>query len=395
LKKNKIFEGIRILDFSNVVSGPMATQILADQGADVIKVESPGTGDISRMIGANRNGFSSMFSVLNRNKRSIVINLKSIKGRAILDSLLSTTDVLVQNFRPGIMNKLGLGKEIIQKKFPQLIYVSISGFGETGPYSNRRVYDPVIQAISGYASTQNRKEPDLIKNLICDKTTALTTAQAISAALFARERDVNHVGESVDLSMLDVGLAFLWPDGMMNNTFLGDGITPMPPLSDIYQINETLDGHITYIVVSDAEWNGLCRALDLKSLSKNPKFIDIVHRLKNITELKSILKLEMSKWRTEEICIRLEEQDVPFAKINSLPEVIEDPQIAVNCSLETHVHPIAGKLQFPKHPVQFGNRSTELRQHAPKLGQHTSEILRELDFEDSEIGNLFAEEAVA
>ena len=204
---NNIFEGIRIIDFSNVVSGPMATQILADQGADVIKIETPGLGDISRMIGANRNGFSSMFTVLNRNKRSVVINLKSKKGLAVLDSLLDSADVLVQNFRPGVMEKLNLGRNEIRQRFPKLIYVSISGFGETGPYSGRRVYDPVIQAISGYASVQNSVQPDLVKNLICDKTTALTCAQAITASLFARERDEERKGTNIDLSMLVVSIS--------------------------------------------------------------------------------------------------------------------------------------------------------------------------------------------
>ena len=388
---NTLFEGIRIIDFSSVVSGPMATQILADQGADVIKIENPGMGDISRLIGANRNGFSSMFTVLNRNKRSVVINLKSKKGLAILDTLLATADVLVQNFRPGVMEKLKLGKSQLRKRFPRLIYVSISGFGESGPYSSRRVYDPVIQAISGYASVQNNNQPDLVKNLICDKTTALTCAQAISAALFERERDHKKSGTNIDLSMLDAGLAFLWPDGMMNDTLLGDGITPMPPLSDIYQINETKDGHITYIVVSDAEWSGLCNALEIAHLTSDPKFIDIVNRLKNISELKKILRLEISKWSTKDICERLDKEDVPFAKINTIKEVIKDPQIKQNGAILEHSHPTAGKLQFPKHPVRFENKTLEVRLHAPKLGQHTSEILRELDFSEADVEELIKE----
>ena len=391
---NTLFEGIRIIDFSNVVSGPMATQILADQGADVIKIETPGAGDVSRLIGANRNGFSSMFTVLNRNKRSVVINLKSKKGQAILDDLLTTADVLVQNFRPGVMEKLKLGKSEVRKRFPRLIYVSISGFGESGPYSGRRVYDPVIQAISGYAAVQNNNHPDLVKNLICDKTTALTCAQAISAALFARERDLEASGTSIDISMLDAGLAFLWPDGMMNDTLLGDEITPMPPLSDIYQINETKDGHVTYIVVSDAEWSGLCNALEISHLTSNPKFVDIVNRLKNISELKEILRLEMARWSTKDICERLDKEDVPFAKINTIKEVIEDPQIKENGAIVEHSHPSAGKLQFPKHPVHFENKTLEVRLHAPDLGQHTAEVLRELNFSKSEVNDLFNEGVV-
>ena len=227
-----------------------------------------------------------------------------------------------------------------------------------------------------------------------DKTTALTCAQAISAALFARERDPKKSGTDIDLSMLDAGLAFLWPDGMMNDTFLGDGITPMPPLSDIYQIDETKDGHITYIVVSDAEWSGLCKALKITHLTRDPKFNDIVNRLKNISELKGILRAEMSKWSTKEICERLDKEDVPFAKINTIKEVIEDPQIKQNGAIVEHSHPIAGKLQFPKHPVHFENKTLEVRLHAPDLGQHTAEVLRELNFCKSDVDDLFKEGVV-
>ena len=164
--------------------------------------------------------------------------------------------------------------------------------------------------------------------------------------------------------MLDAGLALFWPDGMMNDTLLGDGITPMPPLSDIYQINETKDGHITYIVVSDAEWSGLCNALELDHLILDPKFVDIVNRLQNISELKKILRLEISKWSTKDICERLDKEDVPFAKVNTIEEVIKDPQIKQNGGNLEHLHPIAGKLQFPKHPVHFENKTLEVRLQA-------------------------------
>ena len=199
--------GIRILDLSNVVSGPMAVQVLADQGADVIKVEQPGAGDTSRNMGAMRNGMGALFAILNRNKRSIVLDMQQAAAGEIMRELVRTCDVLVQNFRPGAMQRMGLDYPALRLINESIIYASISGFGQDGPYSNRRVYDPIIQGITGFVDTQtssNDANPQLIKNIVCDKATALTAAQAITAALFARERGQG--GQALEVAMVDVGL---------------------------------------------------------------------------------------------------------------------------------------------------------------------------------------------
>ena len=224
-------EGIRVIDLTTMVSGPLASSILGEQGAEVIKVEMPGTGDLIRHIGSSRGGLSAIFATLNRNKRSVVLNLREPRGRELLERLLEGADVFMQNFRPGVMAGMGFGEPELRRLNPELIYVSINGFGETGPYAQRRVYDIVIQALSGLAASQADPQtgtPDLVRNIVCDKVTAVSAAQAISAALFARERGAG--GQHVRLAMLDSTIAFLWPDGMQSLTYLGEGATPPAPL---------------------------------------------------------------------------------------------------------------------------------------------------------------------
>ena len=386
---NGALHGVRILDLSNVVSGPLAVQMLADQGADVIKVEQPGTGDIARLAGAQSGGVSSMFAVLNRNKRSIVLDMRVSEAKSIMIDLIETADVLVQNFRPGAMKRIGLDYDTLKGRFPKLIYVSISGFGADGPYAARRVYDPIIQAVTGFIATQKisgSKKPELIKNIVCDKATALTTAQAITAALFARERGQG--GQHVEIAMMDAGLAFLWPDGMWNDTFTSDDVPKTPPLSDIYRVTKTKDGYVTYLVVSDAEWQGMCKALGYESLGTAEKFKSLPDRLANIDELIAFLEAEIGKWDTTDICNELEKYEVPFARINELDEVASDPQIAHRRSIRKVDHPHGGPMQMPEPPARFEKTPSTFRHHAPMLGQHSKEILTEIGKEPDDIARL-------
>jgi len=388
--------GIRIIDLSNVVSGPMAVQVLADQGADVIKVEQPEGGDSSRNMGAMRNGMSAMFAVLNRNKRSIVLDMQRTEARDVLFGLVETADVLVQNFRPGAMERMGVDYPALKAINEALVYVSISGFGADGPYAGRRVYDPVIQGITGFVDSQTGTkddQPQLVKNILCDKATALTAAQAITAALFARERGGG--GQSLEVAMVDAGLAFLWPDGMWNNTLIGDDIRPMPSLSDIYRVTKTTDGHITYLTVSDSEWCGMCRAIGRAELGTDPKYANIIGRLENIDELIDMLDTEIAGWKTDEICARLDAEEVPFAKVNSLDEVHLDPQVAHRGSVLEVDHPTAGRMRMPQPSARFAATPSSIRYLAPTLGQHTDEILTELGRSVSTIAELRAAGAVA
>jgi crotonobetainyl-CoA:carnitine CoA-transferase CaiB-like acyl-CoA transferase len=386
---------VRIIDLSNVVSGPMAVQILADQGADVIKVEQPGAGDTSRNMGAMRSGMGAMFAILNRNKRSIVLDMQQPSAREAMLDLVKSADVIVQNFRPGAMERMGLGYASLKAINESLIYTSISGFGMEGPYSNRRVYDPIIQGITGFVDSQTGTKgaaPQLVKNLVCDKATAMSAAQAITAALYARTRGAG--GQAIDIAMVDVGLAFLWPDGMWNETLIGDDIRPMPSLSDIYRVTPTADGYITSLTVSDAEWCGMCRAINRAELGSDPKFVTVHDRIRNIDELVLLLNDEIRKWKTEEICTRLDAEDVPFAKINMLNEVHLDPQIVHRGSVVELEHPSVGRMRMPRPTAQFSATPSEIRYLAPTYGQHSDEVLTELGRDEATIAAMRAAGAV-
>ncbi|MFL2936836.1 MAG: CaiB/BaiF CoA transferase family protein [Myxococcota bacterium] len=238
-------DGIRVVDVSEVISGPLATMILADQGADVIKIEPPGHGEESRQLVNYRDGMAALFLNCNHGKRSIGVNLKSEKGLKIALDLIREADVFVQNWRPGAADRLGLGEEAIRKVNPDIVYASISGFGEDGPYADQRGYDPIFQCLTGYVSSQVNPEipmPDLVRNAVVDKATSYSLAQGITAALLARERGAD--GQHVDVKMLDAGLAFFWPDGMLRHSLVGGGIDHFVVPGERYQLMPTSDGQI-------------------------------------------------------------------------------------------------------------------------------------------------------
>ena len=385
-------EGIRVIDLTSMVSGPMATCVLGDQGAEVVKVEIPGTGDLIRHIGCARGGLSAIFTTLNRNKRSIVLNLRQPHGRELLHKLLAGADVLVQNFRPGVMHALGFGEAELRPRYPDLVYVSISGFGETGPYARRRVYDIIIQAISGMAASQADPKtgvPELVRNIVCDKVTAVTAAQAITSALFARERGAG--GQHVRLSMLDTAIAFLWPDTMQSYTFLGEGVTPPAPLAGLLSVRQTKDGHMTIFAISDAEFGGLCRALDCPELIDDPRFADVTLRTRNADLLAELLDRATGAHTTAELCARLEVEDVPHAAVTSLESLHRHPQVIENRLLVESEHPHAGRTRTPRPVASFEATPATLRRPAPALGEHTDELLAELGLPEGEIHELRAE----
>lgn len=387
--------GVRILDLSNVVSGPMAVQILADQGADVIKIEQPGVGDTARTMGGMRNGMGALFAVLNRNKRAIVLDLQQARAREVFLELVAGADVVVQNFRPGAMARLKIDYPDLRAVNENIIYAAVSGFGADGPYAKRRVYDPIIQAVTGFVGAQTPRggKADLVKNIVCDKATAQAAAQAITAALFARERGAG--GQALEIAMVDVGLSFLWPDGMWNETFLGDGVRPMPLLGDIYRVTQTRDGYITYLTVSDMEWRAMCRAIKREELGTDPRFAEISGRIANITEVVALLNAEIAKWDTDEICARLDAEDVPFAKINAVGDVHADPQIVHRGSLVEFDDPDFGRTRMPAPAARFTATPSSIRYRAPLMGEHTDEVLGELGYGEAQIAELKNAKVVA
>jgi crotonobetainyl-CoA:carnitine CoA-transferase CaiB-like acyl-CoA transferase len=372
-------DGVRIIDCSAVLSGPLATMLLADQGADVIKVEAPGLGDVLRLSPFSRGGLGAFFVNGNRGKRAITIDLQQPRGRELLLALVRDADVFVQNFRPGAVERLGIAEPDLRRTRPDLVYVSISGFGESGPYANRRVYDPVIQALTGSIAVQMHPrtgDRDLVRHVICDKASAWTAAQAISAALFARERGAG--GQHVRVAMLDAALSFFWPDGMMAHTLVGDGVAPGPTLYELYQLTETADGHLVYFAVTDAETHGLFRALRRPECCDDPRFRDLPARIANREALEALLREEFRKWPTRDILARLAAEALPAAPVLSLEEVIEDPQVRHNEILVERDHPSAGRIRQPRPPARFDRTPAEAGRLAPLPGEHTDEILAEL-----------------
>src|ERR1700732_546532 len=277
--------GYRIVDLTSNVSGPLGTMILADQGADVVKVEAPDSGDSTRSGANRRGGVSAGFLNNNRNKRSIVLDLKNPAALDTLKRLAAGADAFVQNFRPGVAERLGIGEAAIRGVAPNIVYVSISGFGEKGPYAQAPAYDPVIQGFSGLATVQagsDRARPRLLRTILPDKLTAITSSQAITAALLARERTGE--GQHVRLSMLEAVVAFLWASDMSGQTFVGDEPAEQEAASAIDLIYETADGYITAAVVTDRQWRGLTEALDKPQWLDDERFKTPALRQQNIDE---------------------------------------------------------------------------------------------------------------
>jgi crotonobetainyl-CoA:carnitine CoA-transferase CaiB-like acyl-CoA transferase len=382
-------EGIRIIDLTSQLSGPWATMILADQGADVVKVEMPGQGDHTRTAGNRRGGLSASFLNLNRNKRSIAIDLKSEQGRALLERLCAKADVLVQNFRPGVVERLGIDETAIRRVAPAIVYVSISGFGESGPYAAKPAYDPVVQALSGLTSVQagsDSERPRLIRTVLPDKLTAVTAAQAIASALVYRFRTGK--GQHVRLSMLDAVTAFLWASDMGAYTFVGHAASTRAAASFIDLIYETADGFITVAVMSDKEWAALTRALQRPEWLEDPRFKTPALRDQNINDRLAMTQ-EVLKTRSSEAWLRrLEAEQVPCAPVLTRSQAIAHPQILASGILLQSEHPFAGTLRQARAAARFSETPTSLRRGAPRLGEHTEEVLREVGLADDEIDRL-------
>ena len=371
-------DGIRIVDLTSMISGPVATMMLADQGADVIKVE-PLAGDLVRFMGPNREGLTSGFISANRSKRSLAVDLKTPEGMEVLRKLIATADVFVQNFRPGAIDRMGLGESVVRGIRDDIVYVSISGFGETGPYAHKRVYDPVIQALSGLADIQKDGEtgrPKMIRTIIPDKTTAVTAAQAITAALLARARGQG--GQHVKLAMLDTMVAYLWPEGMSGYTFIGREVKAARAQFAQDLIFQTTDGFITAGAVSDAEWQGMCRALEREAWLEDPRFRTANDRIVNVRERLAMTAEVLATRSSAEWLERLDAEGVPCAPVLERQEVFEHEQVRVNDMILEQDHPVAGRIRQPRPAARFDRTPAAIRRHAPTLGEHSDEILTEL-----------------
>ena len=392
---NGPLDGIKVIDLSTIVSGPLAGSLLGDQGADVIKIESPLRPDNARFMGPIRGESGALFAAANRSKRSLALDLKKDGSKEIIYQLIKNSDVIIDNFRPGILKKLGLEYEDVKKHNSKIIQLSITGYGVDGPYSKRRVYDPLIQATAGIANAQSIDgNPKFVKTLMCDKITSLTAAQSVTAALYAREK--TNEGQKINLSMLDTALYFMWSDNMYNFTWLGDGWEPIPNIADFYEPVKTKDGYIALVAINDSEFAGVCRAIDREDLLTDERFSTMQNRMMNVIEMQKILLHSYTLFTSEELVERMDKNDVPSAIINKLSDVIDDPQVQNNDSIMTLSKNDDNSMQSPKSPAKYSSTPcSENPKFMPELGEHSKEILLENGFSDEKINEFANNQIIA
>ncbi|VWX60466.1 CaiB/BaiF CoA transferase family protein [Sphingorhabdus sp. 109] len=370
--------GIKVVEFSTMITASLATMMFAQQGADVIKVEPPGIGDPMRWLGSQKGGISGLFHNCNQAKRSITLDLKSAEDIAHARQLCLEADVVIHNYRPGVMDRLGLGSKALRQEKPELVYCAITGFGHEGPLSGRPAYDHVMQAMAGFMTLQGH--PDsfaYVKTLICDKITAYTAAQAITAALFARERGAG--GQHIDLSMLESCVAFLWPDGGMHLTLQADDVTDGAPFADYYQLPlRSTDGAIAYAAMTDDHWAAIFDIVGRPDLKTEEKYQGMANRSVHMAELASIIAAQKPDLTSAKMVAALAEHDVPAAPCLALEDLPAHQQAIAIGIFEQTEHPLLGAVQHVSAPARFGGTKLAPCGPSPALGEHSDAILAEL-----------------
>lgn len=391
----KPLENLLVIELSTMITASFAAMMMAEQGARIIKIEpiAEGEGDPLRYLGDNKAGISGLFANSNRGKESVRINLKDEAGQNLVRQLVDKADVLIHNFRPGVMDGLNLGSESLRSSNPRLIYTAISGFGTEGPLSGAPAYDPIVQAHTGMTAVQSDEGHAFIRNLICDKITAYTAFQAVTAALLMRERAGE--GQHIDLSMMDAGLFFIFPDGYMTETLLDDDVVKHLEIRDIYRMLKTSDGEITICAGNQKQIMAAIIALgraDLLTDEGLPKLIAMMEDLPKFTDM---MQIETMKFTTEEMLQKFREADVPCAKCLGLKEAIEQPQIAANNTMEVLTHPLMGEMRAVRSPARFGGQQLPFAKPCPAHGQDTDSVMQELGLSDSDIQSMKADKIIS
>lgn len=393
----KPLEGVVVLDLSRVLAAPYTGMILADMGADVIKIERPGKGDDSRAYGPFKNGESVYYMSLNRGKRSMTLNMKSEEGKQILKDLVKEADVLVENFRGGTMDKLGLGYDVLKEINPRLIYSACTGFGMTGPYKFDPAYDVIVQGMGGIMSITGQEggEPTKVGASIGDITAGIFSAVGIMMALYAREKTGK--GQLVDVSMLDCQVAIL--ENAIAR-YMNAGVSPKPignrhASITPFQSLKTSDGYVIIAVGNDTLWQKFCGLIDRPDLAADPRFTTNPLRTENVKVLgEELTKTFVTKTMDEWLHI-LKEGGIPVGPINDVERVIKDPAIIARDMIVTTHHPVAGDVEMAGVPIKLSDTPGSVDGPAPTLGQHTREILKEkLNMDDALIDQLYADKTL-
>lgn len=382
--------GVKILDLTAVLMGPYCTQILADLGADVIKIENK-AGDSTRFVGPSRNaGMSSLFLHLNRNKRSIVLDLKSDEGKEALLELVKETDVFVHSLRPQAIERLGLTYEDLKNIKADLIYCEGYGFGKNGPYRNKPAYDDIIQAASGLAAAQGftNGKPEYMSTVLADKNTGLMMAISILAALHHREKE--GVGQAIEVPMFETMVAY-----NMEHLY---GYTFIPPMGDSYYPRltskfrkpyQTKDGYLSVIVYNDKQWSSFFKLIGQPELIEDERYKHVTARTANIDELYQMVERLLVTKTTGEWFKIFEEADIPVMPVNEPQDLLRDPHLTSVDFFEKITHPSEGEMFDMKFPATFSETPTNRMRFAPKLGEHTKEVLAELGYSNGEIKEKF------
>lgn len=370
-------DGIKVLDLTRVLAGPYATMLLGDLGAEVIKIEQPDTGDESRNFGPFKNGFSLYFMSVNRGKRSVTLNLKTERGQAIFKQLLAHTDVLVENFRPGTMEKLGLDYDVLKTEYPSLIYAACSGFGQTGPYAQQGAYDMIIQGMGGIISITGEPEgpPVRVGTSISDITAALFTTIGVLAAL--HHRNQTRKGQLVDVAMLDSLVAVL-ENAVVRYFATGEAPKPLGarhPAITPFEAFASADGHVIIALGNDTLWAKFCAHVNREGLISDKRFRTNADRTENHAELFPILSEIMSQRTTDAWIDALGKIGVPCGPINAMDKVVNHPQVQAREMITRITHQITGEVEVPGVPIKLSETPGNVDAPAPSLGEHTTEVL--------------------
>ena len=387
--------GLEVIELSNMITCSLAAQTMAAQGANIIKIEPPVGGDQMRPLGTQKSGVSGFFHNCNRGKQSLAIDLKSEAGVDAVKKLAARADILLHNYRPGVMDRIGLGSDVLRKINSRLVYVAVSGFGTKGPMADFPAFDHVIQGLAGFTDLQAPEDNnfDFIRTFICDKVTAYTVAQAATAALVARA--TTGEGQHIDISMLHACIAFMWPDGMMHRTLKDDDRFTMSPGSEYFQTINYSDGAVAVAPLRDHHWEALLPMLGYPELLDTAPYNSVPARMTNMKEVTQVLKNPRHDIGVEAAMEVLVAADVPCAPCVKRDNLEASEQIAAIGALETYITEAMGKLTVPTPPVQFEGAAASQAEPSPLLGQHSRSILAELGWDNGAIDDLINSGAVA